>query len=119
MRERIKPYFLRRLKSEVFGKENVETTVEMPKKNELIVWLKLTPCQVSSYCPQKEIINIEYVKKLTSLFVGSGSQCYYFTKLVLTVAAKYANLDTNPPPQRPVFNSDIYFLVELILFFCS
>ncbi|KAF3336752.1 DNA excision repair protein ERCC-6-like isoform X1 [Carex littledalei] len=49
LRERIKPYFLRRLKSEVFGKENVETKVEMPKKNELIVWLKLTPCQRQLY----------------------------------------------------------------------
>ncbi|KAJ4804749.1 Protein CHROMATIN REMODELING 24 [Rhynchospora pubera] len=49
LRLRIKPYFLRRLKSEVFSKENEEMKVEMPMKNELIVWLKLTTCQRQLY----------------------------------------------------------------------
>ncbi|KAJ1691050.1 hypothetical protein LUZ63_015205 [Rhynchospora breviuscula] len=44
-REKIKPYFLRRLKSEVFSKENEEMKDELPMKTELVVWLKLTACQ--------------------------------------------------------------------------
>ncbi|XP_062184522.1 SNF2 domain-containing protein ENL1-like [Phragmites australis] len=43
LRERIKPYFLRRMKSEVFLEK------ELGKKNELIVWLKLTACQRQLY----------------------------------------------------------------------
>ncbi|KAJ4804750.1 Protein CHROMATIN REMODELING 24 [Rhynchospora pubera] len=41
LRQRIKPYFLRRLKS--------ETNIEMPTKTDLIVWLKLTTCQRQLY----------------------------------------------------------------------
>lgn len=48
LRERIKPYFLRRLKSEVFGDDDA-TRVKLSKKNEIIVWLKLTTCQVFSF----------------------------------------------------------------------
>ncbi|KAJ3681479.1 hypothetical protein LUZ60_015968 [Juncus effusus] len=46
LRERIKPYFLRRLKSEVFGDEGASG---LPKKNEMIIWLKLTTCQRQIY----------------------------------------------------------------------
>ena len=45
LRERIKPYFLRRLKSEVFVDDDA-TSAKLSKKNEIIVWLKLTSCQV-------------------------------------------------------------------------
>ncbi|WCJ41023.1 chromatin remodeling 24 [Euphorbia peplus] len=48
LRERIQPYFLRRLKSEVF-KEDDSTTVTLSKKNEMIVWLRLTSCQRQLY----------------------------------------------------------------------
>ncbi|CAM0913080.1 unnamed protein product [Alopecurus aequalis] len=49
LRERIKPYFLRRMKGEVSlgtGSTNDKT---LPKKNELIIWLKLTECQRQLY----------------------------------------------------------------------
>ncbi|KAF8404043.1 hypothetical protein HHK36_008920 [Tetracentron sinense] len=48
LRERIEPYFLRRLKSEVFH-ENEATKSTLSKKNEMIVWLKLTRCQRQLY----------------------------------------------------------------------
>ncbi|KDP31473.1 hypothetical protein JCGZ_15353 [Jatropha curcas] len=48
LRERIQPYFLRRLKNEVF-KENDSTTATLSKKNEMIVWLRLTTCQRQLY----------------------------------------------------------------------
>lgn len=46
LRERIKPYFLRRLKSEVFLLEDAVNAAKVPKKNEIIVWLKLASMQV-------------------------------------------------------------------------
>lgn len=49
LREKIQPYFLRRLKSEVFCQENAETDSKLSKKNEIIVWLKLTTCQRKIY----------------------------------------------------------------------
>ncbi|XP_050259365.1 uncharacterized protein LOC126704402 isoform X4 [Quercus robur] len=49
LRERIQPYFLRRLKSEVFNEENSKTTAKLSKKNEVIVWLRLTSCQRQLY----------------------------------------------------------------------
>ncbi|XP_039031865.1 protein CHROMATIN REMODELING 24-like [Hibiscus syriacus] len=48
LRERIQPYFLRRLKKEVFGEDN-DSTAKLSKKNEIIVWLKLTGCQRRLY----------------------------------------------------------------------
>ncbi|RWW79550.1 hypothetical protein BHE74_00012160 [Ensete ventricosum] len=45
LRERIKPYFLRRLKSEVFCEDDGAKNVKLSKKSEMIVWLKLTACQ--------------------------------------------------------------------------
>jgi hypothetical protein len=45
LRERIQPYFLRRMKNEVF-KEDDATTAKLSRKNEIIVWLRLTACQV-------------------------------------------------------------------------
>ncbi|XVE83355.1 hypothetical protein DITRI_Ditri16bG0082700 [Diplodiscus trichospermus] len=48
LRERIQPYFLRRLKKEVFSEEDA-TTAKLSKKNEIIVWLKLTGCQRRLY----------------------------------------------------------------------
>jgi DNA excision repair protein ERCC-6-like len=46
LRERIKPYFLRRMKNEVFLDSGASEEKTLSKKNELIVWLKLTACQV-------------------------------------------------------------------------
>ncbi|XP_021677310.2 protein CHROMATIN REMODELING 24 isoform X2 [Hevea brasiliensis] len=48
LRERIQPYFLRRLKNEVF-KEDDSATATLSKKNEMIVWLRLTCCQRQLY----------------------------------------------------------------------
>ncbi|XP_062149491.1 protein CHROMATIN REMODELING 24 isoform X2 [Alnus glutinosa] len=49
LRERIQPYFLRRLKSEVFSEDNSKSAVKLSKKNEVIVWLRLTSCQRQLY----------------------------------------------------------------------
>ncbi|CAO2044363.1 unnamed protein product [Urochloa humidicola] len=46
LRERIKPYFLRRMKTEVFLDSDASEEKTLAKKNELIVWLKLTACQI-------------------------------------------------------------------------
>ncbi|XWS44706.1 hypothetical protein CRYUN_Cryun15aG0070800 [Craigia yunnanensis] len=48
LRERIQPYFLRRLKKEVFCEDDA-STAKLSKKNEIIVWLKLTGCQRRLY----------------------------------------------------------------------
>lgn len=48
LRERIQPFFLRRLKNEVFNEDNGQTNAKLSKKNEIIVWLRLTGCQVRS-----------------------------------------------------------------------
>ncbi|XP_059653836.1 protein CHROMATIN REMODELING 24 [Cornus florida] len=49
LRERIQPYFLRRLKSEVFREDDSTNTAKLSKKNEVIVWLRLTSCQRQLY----------------------------------------------------------------------
>ncbi|KAL6651710.1 hypothetical protein ACP70R_010635 [Stipagrostis hirtigluma subsp. patula] len=49
LRERIKPYFLRRMKSEVFLDSGASEEKTLAKKNELIVWLKLTTLQRQLY----------------------------------------------------------------------
>uniref|UniRef100_A0ACD5TRC6 Uncharacterized protein n=1 Tax=Avena sativa TaxID=4498 RepID=A0ACD5TRC6_AVESA len=49
LRERIKPYFLRRMKSEVFVDTGSADDKKLSKKNELIVWLRLTACQRKLY----------------------------------------------------------------------
>ncbi|CAN6236773.1 unnamed protein product [Urochloa humidicola] len=49
LRERIKPYFLRRMKTEVFLDNDASEEKTLAKKNELIVWLKLTACQRKLY----------------------------------------------------------------------
>ncbi|XP_010521188.1 PREDICTED: protein CHROMATIN REMODELING 24 [Tarenaya hassleriana] len=48
LRDHIQPFFLRRLKSEVFG-ENDDTAAKLSKKNELVIWLRLTNCQRQLY----------------------------------------------------------------------
>lgn len=48
-RERIQPYFLRRLKSEVFCEDDSTEDAKLSRKNEIIVWLKLTSCQRQLY----------------------------------------------------------------------
>ncbi|WCJ40094.1 DNA excision repair protein ERCC-6-like [Euphorbia peplus] len=45
LREQIQPYFLRRLKSEVFKEDDSK----LSKKNEMIVWLRLTSCERQLY----------------------------------------------------------------------
>ncbi|XP_068663518.1 protein CHROMATIN REMODELING 24 [Aristolochia californica] len=49
LRERIKPYFLRRLKSEVSFKSETTGSEALSQKHEMIVWLKLTNCQRKLY----------------------------------------------------------------------
>uniref|UniRef100_A0ACD5VJG7 Uncharacterized protein n=1 Tax=Avena sativa TaxID=4498 RepID=A0ACD5VJG7_AVESA len=49
LREQIKPYFLRRMKSDVFVDTGSADDKKLSKKNELIVWLKLTACQRKLY----------------------------------------------------------------------
>ncbi|KAK9950149.1 hypothetical protein M0R45_005651 [Rubus argutus] len=49
LRDRIQPFFLRRLKNEVFNEENDQTNATLSKKNEIIVWLRLTSCQRKLY----------------------------------------------------------------------
>ncbi|KAG0495393.1 hypothetical protein HPP92_000084 [Vanilla planifolia] len=49
LRERIKPYFLRRMKNEVFLADNTIKNVKLSRKNEIIVWLKLTSAQRQLY----------------------------------------------------------------------
>ncbi|OMO56201.1 SNF2-related protein [Corchorus olitorius] len=64
LRECIQPYFLRRLKKEVFCDDD-STTAKLSKKNEIIVWLKLTSCQRRLY---EAFLNSEIV---LSAFDGS------------------------------------------------
>uniref|UniRef100_A0A0E0KXA0 Protein CHROMATIN REMODELING 24 n=1 Tax=Oryza punctata TaxID=4537 RepID=A0A0E0KXA0_ORYPU len=49
LRERIKPYFLRRMKNEVFLDSVTGEDKKLAKKNELIIWLKLSSCQRQLY----------------------------------------------------------------------
>ncbi|KAK7318422.1 hypothetical protein RJT34_03122 [Clitoria ternatea] len=49
LRDRIQPYFLRRLKSEVFSQDNEKTTAKLSQKQEIIVWLRLTSVQRHLY----------------------------------------------------------------------
>lgn len=49
LRERIQPYFLRRLKNEVFREDGDKESAKLSKKNEIIVWLRLTSCQRHLY----------------------------------------------------------------------
>ncbi|KAK4264709.1 hypothetical protein QN277_025847 [Acacia crassicarpa] len=45
LRDRIQPYFLRRLKSEVFSQDDKNSTLKLSQKQEIIVWLRLTSIQ--------------------------------------------------------------------------
>ncbi|PIA47560.1 hypothetical protein AQUCO_01400302v1 [Aquilegia coerulea] len=65
LRERIEPYFLRRLKSEVFLEDEATDGPKLSKKNEIIVWLRLTQCQRQLY---EAFLNSELV---LSAFDGS------------------------------------------------
>ncbi|KAK3436982.1 hypothetical protein EUGRSUZ_C01537 [Eucalyptus grandis] len=58
LRECIQPFFLRRLKSEVFREDDGEVA-KLSKKSELIVWLRLTDCQRQFY---KVFLNSEMVR---------------------------------------------------------
>lgn len=49
LRDRIHPYFLRRLKSEVFNQDDEKTTAKLSQKQEIIVWLRLTSVQRHLY----------------------------------------------------------------------
>nr|VDC67465.1 unnamed protein product [Brassica rapa] len=62
-KEHIQPFFLRRLKSEVFGDD--ATTSRLSKKDEIVVWLRLTACQRQIY---EAFLNSEIV---LSAFDGS------------------------------------------------
>ncbi|CAJ1937777.1 unnamed protein product [Sphenostylis stenocarpa] len=45
LRDRIEPYFLRRMKSEVFSQDDEKATTKLSQKQEIIVWLRLTSVQ--------------------------------------------------------------------------
>ncbi|XP_045823433.1 protein CHROMATIN REMODELING 24 isoform X2 [Trifolium pratense] len=49
LRDHIQPYFLRRLKSEVFNQDTEKTTAKLSQKREIIVWLRLTNIQRHLY----------------------------------------------------------------------
>ncbi|KAI4345067.1 hypothetical protein L6164_012234 [Bauhinia variegata] len=49
LRDRIQPYFLRRLKSEVFSQDDNKSTEKLSQKQEIIVWLRLTSVQRHLY----------------------------------------------------------------------
>ncbi|XP_071714729.1 protein CHROMATIN REMODELING 24-like [Rutidosis leptorrhynchoides] len=49
LRKCIHPYFLRRLKSEVFGEDGGTNAAKLSKKHEIIVWLKLSNVQRQLY----------------------------------------------------------------------
>ncbi|KAM6590487.1 hypothetical protein CsatA_013092 [Cannabis sativa] len=49
LRDRIRPYFLRRLKTEVFNEDANNGDAKLSQKNEIIVWLRLTNCQRQLY----------------------------------------------------------------------
>ncbi|KAF7840134.1 protein CHROMATIN REMODELING 24 [Senna tora] len=49
LRDRIQPYFLRRLKSEVFNQDDKNTSAKLSQKQEIIVWLRLTSIQRHLY----------------------------------------------------------------------
>ncbi|KAL9233353.1 hypothetical protein vseg_008368 [Gypsophila vaccaria] len=49
LRERIQPYFLRRMKNEVFCVDGPAENAQLSQKNELIVWLQLTSSQRHLY----------------------------------------------------------------------
>ncbi|KAI3693177.1 hypothetical protein L6452_33008 [Arctium lappa] len=65
LRTCIQPYFLRRLKSVVFRDDDATNTAKLSKKNEIIVWLKLSACQRQLY---EAFLNSEIV---LSAFDGS------------------------------------------------
>ncbi|KHN17394.1 DNA excision repair protein ERCC-6-like [Glycine soja] len=49
LRDCIHPYFLRRLKSEIFNQDDEKTTTKLSQKQEIIVWLRLTSVQRHLY----------------------------------------------------------------------
>ncbi|CAI8619164.1 unnamed protein product [Vicia faba] len=49
LRDHIQPYFLRRLKSEVFNQDTEKTTAKLSQKQEIIVWLRLSNIQRHLY----------------------------------------------------------------------
>lgn len=67
LREFIQPYFLRRLKSEVFNQSNDTNSATLSTKNEIIVWLKLTPCQV---CITDTVYHYLYPAFLEKYFIS-------------------------------------------------
>ncbi|PKI79435.1 hypothetical protein CRG98_000182 [Punica granatum] len=70
LRERIQPYFLRRLKSEVFQED--DSVAKLSKKNELIVWLRLTSCQrriYEAYLNSELVLSAFYDSPLAALTI--------------------------------------------------
>ncbi|XP_076946874.1 protein CHROMATIN REMODELING 24-like [Bidens hawaiensis] len=65
LRNCIQPYFLRRLKNKVFREDGDSNKAKLSKKNEIIVWLRLTSCQRQLY---EAFLNSEIV---LSAFDGS------------------------------------------------
>ncbi|XP_052153628.1 SNF2 domain-containing protein ENL1-like [Oryza glaberrima] len=69
LRERIKPHFLRRMKSEIFVDTGAKDDKRPPQKNELVIWLKLTSCQRRLY---EAFLNKDPVRSQTGALKGSS-----------------------------------------------
>ncbi|BBN00514.1 DNA excision repair protein ERCC-6-like [Marchantia polymorpha subsp. ruderalis] len=73
LRQRIAPFFLRRLKSEVFPEEGSDDAPKLSHKNDLIVWLQLTNRQEKLYrafLESEAVLNaLDGSKALTALSV--------------------------------------------------
>ncbi|KAK2993462.1 hypothetical protein RJ640_005156 [Escallonia rubra] len=109
LRERIQPYFLRRMKNEVF-RENDDTNIaKLSKKSDLIVWLRLTTCQRQLY--------EAFLKSELVLSAFDGSPLAALTMFVLCSACALftyhlAVLDINLLEQR---NNQLPWILEQVL----
>lgn len=75
LRECIQPYFLRRMKSEVFNEDANEGNTKLSKKNEMIVWLRLTTCQVRSAAATSSFIGFLVNSSNKSVTYSSFIRC--------------------------------------------
>jgi len=95
LRDTISPYLLRRLK------EDVKLTLNLPNKNEQVLFCKLTECQkkvYETYLKSKDVAEI--VKGSTKMFVGL---------INLRKISNHPDLFTNGPNATHDADSDDYF----------
>ncbi|KAL5214239.1 hypothetical protein ABZP36_003391 [Zizania latifolia] len=79
LRERIKPYFLRRMKSEIFLDTGAKENERPPQKNELVIWLKLTSYQRRLY---EAFLNRDLVCSQTGALKGSSLEAVTILKKI-------------------------------------